>query len=224
MKDKGSENKEEVPGQGCGTEAAAVKYKWLPDVQGCSLGRCVNSFSELSTGGRKGRCWRPTRCSLLGLLIRPLGAVLAHCCSLLCSGQQPESHCSMELCPLSPQPLADWQEVQRTYSLPQFMFQSVPHVQTEAHHLLRSNLWLAPSPVLIWFPYSPSSESFPFTDHLSIHMCLQFWFLTSHGARFSTGFYFPWSWVSIKGQRGKKGTQLRPVVMCSLSGTPVWGQ
>lgn len=135
-----------------------------------------------------------------------LAAVLAHCCCLLCSGQWPESHCSIELCLLSPQPLADWQEVQRTFSLPQFMLQSGPHIQTEASHLLRSNLWLAPSPILIWFPHSPCPESFPFINHLNIDFCLQFWFLSSNGAHFSTGFYFPWSWVSIKGQRGKKGT------------------
>lgn len=193
-----------------------VAQNWLRwNINDCLMSRAVPWTAEWTASqdspledrkGGKGHCWCPTRCSLLGLFIHPLAAVLAHCCSLLCSGQWPESHCSMELCLLSPQPLADWQEVQRTFSLPQFMFQSAPHVQTEASHLLRSNLWLAPPPILIWFPHSPSPESFPFINHLNIDFCLQFWFLSSNGAHFSAGFYFPWSWVSITGQSGKKGS------------------
>lgn len=200
---------------------------------GCFLNSCVNSFLVTlplrTERAWKGHCWCPIRCSLLGLFIHPLAAVLAHC-FLLCSGQWPESHCSMELCLLSPQPLADWQEVQRTFSLPQFMFQSVPHVQTEASHLLRSNLWLAPSPILIWFPHSPSPESFPFINHLNIDFCLHSWFLSSNGAHFSAGFYFLGPESVSKGRAARKALSSGlwwcaccEVHQCEVSKSPLSG-
>ena len=96
----------------------------------------------------------------------PISQVLCWLISALCSAMLPESHRNSKLCPQSPQPLADWQAVQRTGPLPQFMFQSAPWVPTEVSHLLRSNLCLVSSPALIWFPHSLSPESVPFINHL----------------------------------------------------------